>query len=256
MNKIHLLVGAIFVSFAAYAGTAINDNSYQVKLDQMVAKYHAIPITKDVAPLVALDREISSLVSKAPFEEAQKVQLRPEHYEIGLEIGVGEHIPVYRKGFLLIEAHKRNPYSSFRENTLFAVAMRDSEPDDTSVDLHPLYAYLKEYPEGSHSANVHFQLADYYRDLYLVLRGLVNKDQDQGEKAVNCYRNLISKKPYSEQMREARALSIQNFEQALKQSSDASKVWKENIETGVLEEIRSENFRWNGFVTACGLGND
>lgn len=256
MSKMHLLVGWLLICFAAYGGTPIKSNHYQVKLDQMMIKYHAIPTTKDVAPLVALNREISNLVSKAPFEEALDIQLRPEHYEIGLGIGVGEHIPIYYQGFLLIEAHKRNPYSPFREDTLFAVAIRDSEPNDTSVDLQPLYAYLKEYPQGSHAASVYFALANYYRDLYLVLRGLVNKDQGQGEMAVSCYRSLISMEPYPVQMRKARILSIQNFEKALKLSSDSSKAWKENIQTGVLEEIKSEKFRWNGFVTACGLGND
>jgi hypothetical protein len=255
MNKLFILVPAFLFCFSGYAGTQTKSNSYQAKLDQMVVKYRAIPVTKDVEPLIALNREISELVRHATFDEALAVQLRPEHSEIGLELGVGEHIPVYRYGFLWIEAHKRNPHSAFREDTLFAVAMRDSEPNDERVDLRPLEDYLKEYPQGSHASSVYFALANHYRDLYLVLRGLANKGESQSEMAVNCYQRLISKKPYEEQMRESRELSIQNFENALKFSTD-SEGWKEGIKTGVLEEVRSEKFQWNGFVTACGLGND
>ncbi|MFZ5522528.1 MAG: hypothetical protein ACOY9D_00390 [Pseudomonadota bacterium] len=255
MNKLLILLSGLLISFLGYAGTQTKSNSYQVKLDQMVAKYRAIPVTKDVWPLIALDREILELVRNAPFDDALAVQLRPEYSEIGIEEGVGEHIPVYHYGFLWLEAHKRNPHSAFREDTLFAVAMRDSEPNDASVDLEPFEAYLKEYPQGSHTSSVYFALADHYRDLYLVVRGLANKGDDQGEMAVNCYQRLISKKPYEEQMRESRRLSIENYEKALKLSTDSA-VWKEGIKTGVLEEMESENFRWNGFVTACGLGND
>jgi len=102
---------------------------------------------------------------------------------------------------------------------------------------------------------VYFALADHYRDLYLVVRGLANKGKDQGDMAVNCYQRLISKKPYEEQMRESRRLSIENYRKALNLSTDSA-VWKEGIRTGALEEMKSENFRWNGFVTACGLEND
>ncbi|WP_237247270.1 hypothetical protein [Sideroxyarcus emersonii] len=255
MSKLLILISGLLISFFGYAGTQTKSNSYQAKLDQMVAKYRAIPVTEDVAPLIALDREIVELVRNASFDEAVTVQLRPEYSEIGIEEGVGEHIPVYHYGFLWIEAHKRNPHSAFREDTLFAVAMRDSEPNDSSVDLQPLEAYLKEYPQGSLASSVYFALANHYRDLYLVVRGLANKGKGQGEMAVNCYQRLISKKPYEEQMRESRRLSIENYEKALKLST-GSAVWKEGIRTGVLEEMKSENFRWNGYVTGCGLGND
>jgi len=254
MGKIILILMCLF-ALDEFAWAEDKDNPYQLQLDQMVAKYHAILDTKNVKPLIDLDREIFTLVKNAPFEQAEKVELRPEHFEIGLDIGVGEHIPIFNKNILLIEAHKRNPYSPYRKDTYYAVVMRDSEPGNKSVDLQPLYAYLKEFPQGSNAASIYLSLADHYKDLYLVLRGLINKKQSQSEAAINCYRGLLSKKPYPEQMREARVLAIQNYEKVLEMTVDANKGWRDGIKIA-LDEIKSENFRWNGFVTACGLGDD
>jgi hypothetical protein len=237
MSRAMLILVCLF-SLVAYAWAEDKDNPYQLQLDQMVAKYHAIPVTKNVKPLIDLDREIAALVRNAPFELAERVDIRPEHNEIGLDIGAGEHIPIFNRNILLIEAHKRNPYSPYRKDTYYAVVMRDSEPGNDRVDLQPLYAYLKEFPQGSNAAGIYFSLANHYQDLYLVLRGLINKNQNQGEAAFNCYRGLISTKPYPEQMREARMLAIQNYEKLLEMTVDENKGWRDGIKIA-LDEIKS-----------------
>lgn len=226
--------------------------AYQAKIDAALIKYRAIPKTSDVRPLIELDKELTAISKTDPGETRDL--FKKEYEEIGFDI-VGSYGLEYTGG-LLIQAHKLNPNSPYREDTLFAKLMAESDDrsdDKNEVRLEPIYEYLKEYPYGKHAATAYMQVADDYRDLYRVLWEFSTDDRSKGGYGYKCYAHFVTKEPYPEQMNKARVEAIKNYQMAQKYVAKDDEYSNKKIAIKI-EELNSRNEPDE--VMACGLAGD
>jgi hypothetical protein len=222
--------------------------AYQAKIDAALVKYRAIPKSSDVRPLIELDKELFAISKTDPGETRDLYKKGYE--EIGFDI-VGSYGLEYT-GALLVEAHKLNPNSPFREDTLFAKLMAESDGDN-EVRLAPIYEYLKEYPDGKHAAGAYMNIGDAYRDLYRVLWEFATNDINKGGYGYQCYAKYVTNEPYSDQMKKARAEAIKNYQISQKYVAKDDEYSNKKISI-MIESLNSKNEPDE--VMACGLAGD
>lgn len=222
--------------------------AYQAKIDAALIKFRAIPKTSDVRPLIELDKELIAISKTDPGETRDL--FKKEYEEIGFDI-VGSYGLEYTGG-MLIEAHKRNPNSPYREDTLFA-KLKTEFDNDSGVRLEPIYEYLKEYPHGSHATDAYMFIGDAYRDLYRVLWEFKTDDPGKGGLGYKCYEHFVTKEPYSDQMKKAKAAAIENYQMARKYISEYVEFYNKQI-AAKIKSLDPEEKPY--YVMGCGLAGD
>lgn len=210
---------AIWLASAAINESAMGADYFQKRLDNILSEYQGLPDTDDVRRLVELDRELKALVGVIQGmypDGASKKYWREEYGTLGLYIGHYSDAIGY-SGRLLVDAHRRNPYSPYRKYTLFTTITGEGTSHGLGEmpDIRQAELYLHEFPTGPYAGDVNEILGYFYDDLAKVLRRIVNNDKFKEDYKYNCFLRYITSAPYPEQLRSAERLAIQHLERAI-----------------------------------------
>jgi hypothetical protein len=196
-------------------------------LERVYKEYNALHMKpNDAEKLYLLDQDIpkilTELIKYYPYQLSQ-VFWEEKYLKIGLGIGHYSDQLEY-SGKLIIDAHKVNPNSLYREETLFAAifgSASDGNLDNGHPNIKLFYAYLREFPNSTHALNIYSNLADFYHGLYKYLRYRPKTDQapytylDKDE----CYKPYISKLPIKTQLADAKEKGISFYNKLISQTS-------------------------------------
>jgi hypothetical protein len=109
-------------------------------------------------------------------------------------------------------AHRRAPRSPWRPYTLFATVFGETPDHGLGVmpDVRAARAYETEFPHGPFIRDVYRTLADFHKDLYMVLRDRLRDFK------YDCFAPHITTSPRASQEARARAVAIDYYERGLR----------------------------------------
>jgi hypothetical protein len=179
-------------------------------IELIYAEYTALTMKQDDAEkLVFLDRELKKRVVEVveyyPFQLSQKFWDK-KYEKIGLFVGHYSDQLDY-SGKLMVEAHKVNPNSRYREQAFYAAIFGEMNGsgnwDNGQPDIKQLYSYLQEFPNSVNAPNVYRNLAYFYHGLYKYLRYKPGPDDDPYKAKEECYKSYVSERPMETQLLDA-----------------------------------------------------
>jgi hypothetical protein len=115
-------------------------------------------------------------------------------------------------GELLVFAHKRAPDSPLRAYTLFSTVFGEKPSRGLGVmpDIEAARAYEKEFPAGPFIKDVYTILADFHKDLFMVLR------DRRDDYKYQCFAPYIRPGPWAVQRDDARRVAIDYYQRTLR----------------------------------------
>jgi hypothetical protein len=220
---------------AAIYHAALGADAYEERLESILIEYRGLPDTRDVKRQVEMDQELEALVKKIQEthrDGTSKKYWRKDYENIGLYIGHYSEAIGY-SGKLLVEAHKRNPYSPYRKYTLFTTITGEGTSHGLGEmpNIKQAEMYLQEFPNGPYAENVYSIIGYFYDDLAKVLKRFVENDKYKKDYKYDCFAEYITKEPYQEQLHKAKLLAVTNLEKAiaLNPSSEESQYRREAL---------------------------
>jgi hypothetical protein len=209
------------------------------ELDAIYSEYVKAKETPSPESLVSLDGRLREYVRErhAPYDTMRSEIDAPlpllddaslhkrEYEEMGLTIGHFSEWFEYT-GKLLDEAHKLNPNSNLRPYTLYSEVVTARDNAQQEIDI--ANKYLREFPNGPFAARTNERLANYYKDLYVVLRDSTIPWQY----CLEFYRPLMDSRSKLDQMESSRKQAIAFCSQALALSPNDWRIRR------LLQELR------------------
>ena len=216
--------------FWVFVGCAITSNAFgedpiQQRLDAFYAEYEAIIANPTVKKYVELDGKLRAFLSEElpKFDDLFKIEKREDYYKydnertraLGIETskyagGTYSQALVYSEKFLL-QAHKMDPHSKYREYTLFSqiLGVRSYHGLGEMPNIKVAYQYAKAFPNGPFVADVYRIIASFHKDLFMVVRGL-SEGEDMSYK-YDCYKPYVERRPYKEQMVQNKRIALRYY---------------------------------------------
>jgi hypothetical protein len=203
----------------------------------LTAAYHRYQMEKSpksLKLLVELDRDLRTLMKQRPEYRPCKADIDiydPKWKAIDVHLGYGEDF-VYT-GNLLYRAHQRLPHSPLRPHTLYSTIMGVTESHQLGLmpNIKAAFQYAKEFPRGPFIEETHWIIAGFYKDLFMVLRDML---QDY---KYDCYKPYIDKSPLPKQAQRAQAKAIASYRTILKinpANAEAAKLLSE-VQRGTVK---------------------
>ena len=129
---------------------------------------------------------------------------------MGVAPAYGDHLEY--NGRLLVLAHRRAPRSALRSHTLFATLFGETASHGLGVmpNIKAARAYEAEFPHGPFIRDVYRTIADFHKDLYMVLRDRLNDFKYE------CFAPYITKSSWSVQEARAKATAVDYYERILR----------------------------------------
>lgn len=182
--------------------------------------------------LVELDAKLRAFFDSRPryYPCGNEMKFSKKEYaEMGVGIDYGELLSY--DGKLLEDAHRRDPRSPYREYTLFSEVTGRTESLGYMPNIKGAYAYEKEFPEGPFVAETQSIIAEFNKDLYMVLR------DDLDDYKYDCFKPYIDRTPRTAQAESARQKSEAYFEKLLRRNpNDAELKWDlDSIKNGKVK---------------------
>lgn len=228
--------------FSTHTASSVSGlvNSYQQEeeldrvLPQLHAEYVEIKKAPTVEKLVLLDGKIRRL-----FGGWSECQTRDydgksfDHHQyapMGLYIGYMEVLTY--SGKLLADAHRMNPRSKYRKYTLYSTILSDHSPSDLGVmpNIKAAYQYAREFPTGPFIEDTLHIIADFHKDLFMVLR------DNHRDYKYDCFKPYITKASYREQMSHAKSVAQSYYQKvlALNPNNNSARESLERINKGKI----------------------
>jgi hypothetical protein len=172
-------------------------------------KMEAAPSVKE---LVAVDAQIRQFFNDRPDIypcEGDAKHYQPKYAKMGVHLGYWNDL-VYT-GKLLVDAHRMNPKSAYRKHTLFSTIMGDRTAHGLGEmpDIAAAFRYFREFPDGPFAEETSMIIADFHKDLLMVLR------DDLHDYKYDCFKPYITATPRSGQMKRARTVAVAHYERVL-----------------------------------------
>ena len=203
-------------------------------LREIFLDYQRSDSPKSIEVLANLDSRIRALLNSRP-------SYRPCEDDSGIydrrweSIGVnlGYWVDLTYSGRLLDEAHKRNPNSSLRRYTLFSTIFGTTPSRGLGVmpDIKAAFKYASEFPDGPFAKETLLIIADFHKDLLMVLR-----DNNRVYK-YDCYKPYINKMPIKTQKERAKRTALKYYRKVLEINPS-----NEEVKT-FLSEVEDETVR-------------
>lgn len=185
--------------------------SYQIEqiLPKLYDEYVEIEPDPTIEKLVFLDEEVRRFMSS-----------RPEYYPCGDDAKhwndkyakLGLHLDYWNlldySGALLIKAHKINPKSKYRKYTLFSTV----EPYrglGEMPNIKAAFQYAREFPDGPFIEDTLSIIADFHKDLFMVLRDNLR------DYKYDCFKPYIDGSPYLKQINRAKSMATNHYKKVL-----------------------------------------
>lgn len=179
-------------------------------LPRLYREYAGLGKRPSIEGLVILDGKIRQVFNS-----------RPEYYPCGddgklwegkyAELGVElDHFGTLGySGKLLADAHRMNPESKFRRYTLFSTV----EPEHgfgVMPDIEAAHRYAREFPGGPFIEATLLLIADFHKDLYMVLR------DDLRDYKYDCFKPYIARSSRTAQASRAQATAASYYERVIR----------------------------------------
>lgn len=230
IRKLVLVILMLLLSTLTVAADSYINN----QLDDIYSFYQDNKGVESVEKYVELDKRLRQFMSSLPVgehgyrigndREAWKKEYR--HLGLGRDNYMGFF--VYNEKFLSL-AHKLNPHSKYRAYTLFSqVDYRSGLGVMPNIKMAK--QYLKEFPHGPFSPEVMLTIADFNKDLYMVLR-----DNDRSYK-YDCFKPYIQNdKSYDEQKEQVKNIALDFYAKYLQVKPND--IWASKFE----KELRDDS---------------
>lgn len=241
IGKSFLLLVATFLCTSAYAST------YQQHLDRILKEYKALPQSTDVKRLVELDRELTALakeIQKNDREGKSASIWKDEYKEIGVYVGHYSSQIGY-SGKLLVEAHKANPNSPYREYTLFTTILGEGSSHGLGEmpDIEQAKKYVREFPHGPYAAKTYSIIGSFYDDLAKVIVRFIENKKDSKDYKYDCFSSYLTNEPYQIQLKTAKALAIEYLDKAIALMPENERK-KMNLDFWYVKSGRTYAWHW------------
>jgi hypothetical protein len=136
-------------------------------------------------------------------------------------------------GRLLVTAHQKSPGSALRAHTLFSTVFGETvHLLGVMPDIKAAYAYEAEFPNGPFITDVYRTIADFHKDLYMVLRDRLSDFKYE------CFAPYISDEPWPSQEDRARKSALEYYKRVLQLTPEDEHVRRllQETTTGVVRE--------------------
>ena len=207
-------------------------DSLGAALQQIYQSYVGMATRPEISRLVSLDHELRQLVNR-PWEDLKRSTAagacREEYGAIGISIGHYSDVIGY-SGKLLLEAHKLDPVSSFRNYTLYSFANCDAE-DCSMPNIDSARLYVKQFPNGPYIYEVYSTLGRFYDDLYKEIKRVeANEGYDY---KYDCYGPYVTAEPLKNQLARAQKRGIYYYGKGIQRHP------KDNVMRGNLIDLQN-----------------
>lgn len=199
-------------------------------LPHLYGEYSAIEKRPSVEGLVTLDGKIRQVFNTRPESSCgDDTKLWEGKYaDLGVYLDYWGLL-VY-SGKLLADAHRMNTRSEFRRYTLFSTV----EPEHAlgvMPNVKAAYRYAREFPEGPFVEETLLLLADFHKDLYMVLR------DDLSDYKYKCYRPYIDQSPRITQARRAQEKAVSYYERVIRvnRANAHAKEYLDEVKNGTVK---------------------
>lgn len=195
-------------------------------LPHLYGEYEGVEKRPSVERLVTLDGKIRQLFDS-----------RPEYYPCGdeaklwegkyaeLGVSLNNYGTLGYSGKLLADAHRMKPDSEFRRYTLFSTV----EPEQglgVMPDIKAARRYAGEFPDGPFIEATLLLIANFHKDLYMVLR------DDLRDYKYDCFKPYIDRSSRTAQARRAQETAGSYYEKVIRANPANARA------KGRLEEVR------------------
>lgn len=211
----------------------------RTRLEAVFSDFDAAPVPVSLEVLVALDGRIRDALrdrpSYRPCEPDGTLIYDARWDRMGVRPGYWNDL-VY-SGQLLVEAHRREPGSILRRFTLFATVFGETPPHGLGVmpNIAAAFAYEKEFPNGPFIRDVYLVIADFHKDLFMVLR------DRRSDYKFDCFAPYIGPEPWPTQRNRAKQRALDYYRRALALAPGDEQV-RARLDETAREVVRAWSF--------------
>lgn len=195
-------------------------------LPQLHGEYEGVEKRPSVERLVILDGKIRQLFDSRPeFYPCEDEAKLWEGKYAGLGVSLDHYGTLGYSGKLLADAHRMKPDSEFRRYTLFSTV----EPEHglgVMPDIRAAHRYASEFPDGPFIEATLLLIADFHKDLYMVLR------DDLRDYKYDCFKPYIDRSSRAAQARRAQEKAGSYYEKMIRADPTNARA------RGRLEEVK------------------
>ncbi|MEJ7578116.1 MAG: hypothetical protein WKF74_14065 [Pyrinomonadaceae bacterium] len=206
-------------------------------LAQFDGQYSEIEKRPSIEKLVMLDGKIRRFFNSRPefYPCGDELEFRDGKYKrLGIQMGYDELL-VYT-GKLLVDAHQMDPDSKFRSYTLFSTMDIESASGLGEMpNIRAAYKYEKEFPDGPFIEETLSIIAEFNKDLYMVLR------DDLDDYKYDCFRPYINGSPRLTQMSQPQRKAMSYYAKVLTINPTNARA-RESLEEVNNDTIKSWSF--------------
>jgi len=179
---------------------------------KMAGVFRKFAAAADPAPLdllVGIDGQIRALLRDRPSHRPCETDLElifDRRWErMGVTTGFWGDLAY--DGRLLLVAHRRHPNSRLRAYTLFSTVFGEARSHGLGVmpDIKAAQAYEAEFPSGPFIKDVYLTIANFHKDLFMVLRDRLADYKYQ------CFAPYIRATSWSEQRDQAQGVALDYY---------------------------------------------
>lgn len=201
-------------------------------LHRIYQNYLSMAQSPDISSLVSLDHDLRQMFN-CSWDILKRATdsggFHEEYRAIGISIGHYSDVIGY-SGKLLLEAHKLDPVSSFRNYTLYSFANCDAE-DCSMPNIDSARLYVKQFPNGPYIYEVYSTLGRFYDDLYKEIKRV--KANEGYDYKYDCYGPYVTAEPLKNQLARAQKRGIYYYGKAIQRHP------KDNVMRGNLIDLQN-----------------
>lgn len=184
----------------------------QVGMAAVFRDFQVATVPRSVETLATVDSRIRALLgarpSYRPCGDDAKIY-DAQWRQMGVDTGYWNDLSY--SGHLLVEAHSRDPHSALRRYTLFSTVFGLTPAHGLGVmpDVSAAFAYATEFPNGPFSRETYRTIADFHKDLFMVLRDRLS------DYKFKCYEKYIGSDPWQSQKDRAKRVALEYYRRLL-----------------------------------------
>jgi hypothetical protein len=184
---------------------------------------------KSVEALVDVDHKIRAVLANRPrcLPCGDDSAVYDKQWAaMGVELGYWSELTY--SGALLCEAHTKDPDSASRKYTLYSTVFGKTPYHGLGVmpNIKAALAYASEFPDGPFVKETLLTIADFHKDLFMVLR------DERRDYKYDCYKRYIDNTPIAGQKERAKQTALEYYRKVLEidPSNEEAKTLRDQVD--------------------------